>query len=90
MSKPTNNSNEKATVLNAVAELLENQSAKEHMEGLNSLFAGYIRSDFAEIKQDRLDATYVYENFRTLLTRLQELERDNYFQLVQNLKNPEA
>ena len=78
------------TVNEAVAELLSNLTAKEQFKGLNTLFAGYLRSDFSNMKEDRMEATYTYECFRDLSLSLMALENENRQALLDNLRNPKS
>lgn len=87
MSKHEQNSNECGTVNQAVAELLENLSAKEQFQGLNTLFAGYLRSDFSNIREDRMEATYTYECLRDFSLSLMAMENENRAEFLANLKN---
>lgn len=81
-------SNENAAAVNkAVAELLQNLTAEECFNGLNKLFAGYLRSDFSDDKQDRMFSTYTYETFRDLTLSLMAMEKGNRTELLNNLKN---
>jgi len=78
-----------AAVNKAVAELLTNLTAKECFKGLNDLFAGYLRSDFSNEKQDRMFCTYTYETLRDLSLCLMALENGNRQDLLNKLQNLE-
>ena len=91
MSNETRKSDPSAiAVNNAVAELLSHLSGKEQFKGLNTLFAGYLRSDFSNMKEDRMEATYTYECFRDLSLSLMALENENRQALLDNLRNPKS